>query len=239
MKTKLSIIISILILGALLSACGPTTVYTQSEPLLRTITVTGTGAVTLTPDLAYVYIGVQTQDASAGVAMSDNTRLAQAVIDAIKDVGVADRDIQTSNFSISPQPKYDDFYNIIGYTYLVQNTVHITVRDLDTLGSLLDAAFEAGANTINSISFDVEDRVEAVSQARLAAVENARKQADELAAAAGVSIGEVQTISYYDSTPIVKDYMEVRVMAESAAPVPIESGSMEIRTTVTIVYEIK
>ena len=239
MKNKLTILASVLLLGILLSACGPTTVYTQSEPPMRTITVTGTGAVTLTPDLAYVYIGVQTQDASASVAMSSNTSLAGAVIAAIKAVGVEDKDIQTSNFSISPQPIYDEAYNITGYTYMVQNTVHVTVRDLDKLGSLLDAAFEAGANTINSISFDVADRTEPVSQARLAAVENARRQADELAEATGVSIGEVQTISYYDSTPIVRDYVEVRTMSDSAGSVPIQSGSMEISTTVTIVYAIK
>jgi uncharacterized protein YggE len=239
MKNKLTILIFILVLGTLLSACGATTVYTQSEPPMRTITVTGTGAVTLTPDIAYVYIGVQTQDASASIAMDNNTARAQAVIEAIKTFGVADKDIQTSNFSISPQPIYDDSYNITGYTYMVQNTVYVTVRDLDKLGSLLDAAFEAGANTINSISFDVADRTEAVSQARLAAVENARRQADELATASGVSVGDVQTISYYDSTPIVNQYMEVRAMADSAGSVPIESGSMEISTTVTIVYAIR
>ena len=239
MKQKLFLLASILVLGSLLSACGPTTVYTQSEPPMRTITVTGTGSVTLTPDLAYVYIGVQTQDASASTAMSNNTSRAQALIEAIKSFGVENKDIQTSNFSISPQPTYDDSYNITGYTYLVQNTVHVTVRDLEQLGSLLDAAFEAGANTINSISFDVADRTEAVSQARLAAVENARRQADELASATGVSIGDVQTISYYDSTPIVREYVEMRAAADSAMSVPIQSGSMEITTTVTIVYELK
>lgn len=239
MKTKLTILISILVLGSLLSACGPTTVYTQSEPPMRTITVTGTGMVTLTPDLAYVYIGVQSQDASATTAMADNNAKAQALISAIKSFGVEEKDIQTSNFSISPQNVYDDFYNVIGVTYLVQNTVHVTMRDLDQLGSLLDAAVEAGSNTIYSISFDVADRTEAVSQARLAAVENARRQADELAAATGVSIGDVQTISYYDSTPSMVQYVEVRAAADSASSVPIQSGSMDVSTTVTIVYAIK
>jgi len=238
MKTKLFILVSILVLGSLLSACGPTSVYTQSEPPMRTITVTGTGMVTLTPDLAYVYIGVQSQDASASIAMADNNTKAAALIAAIKSFGVEDKDIQTSNFNISPQPVYDDSYNIIGYTYMVQNTVHVTVRVLDNLGSLLDAAFTAGANTIFSISFDVADRTEAVSQARQAAVENARQQADELAAATGVTIGDVQTISYYDSTPSVVQYMEVRAAADSAGSVPIQSGSMDVSTTVTIVYEI-
>jgi hypothetical protein len=191
----------------------------------------------LTPDIAYVYIGVQTQDASAAKAMDDNTTRAQAVIAAIKSAGVDEKDIQTTNFSISPQDIYDENFNSIGTTYQVNNTVYVTVRDLEGLGDLLDAAFRAGANTINSISFDLADRTEAVSQARLAAAENARRQADELAAATGVSIGDVQTITYYDNTPS-PIYYEARAMADSAGSVPVQAGSMQVTTTVTIVYEI-
>jgi hypothetical protein len=239
MKTKLAFLVSILALGVLLTACGPTTVYTQSEPPMRTITVTGTGMVTLTPDVAYIYIGVETADASATKAMDDNNIQAQAVIDAIKSFGVEDRDIQTTNFSIYPEPVYDDNYNQIGVTYVVDNTVYVTVRDLGILGELLDGAFRAGANQIYSISFDVADKTEAVSQARLAAVENARRQADELAAATDVTIGAVQTISYYDTTPSPIYYAErsADLMALSSS-VPVEAGSMQITTTVTIVYEI-
>jgi uncharacterized protein YggE len=239
MKTRLSLLVTILVLGALLTACGPTTVYTQAEPPMRTITVTGTGMVTLTPDVAYIYIGVETQDASATKAMDDNNARAQAVIDAIKAFGVEDRDIQTTNFSIYPEPVYDDNYNQIGVTYVVNNTVYVTVRDLDKLGEILDASFRAGANQIYSISFDVADKTEAVSQARLAAVENARRQADELAAATGVTIGAVQTISYYDTTPAPIYYAERSADLKTlSSSVPVEPGSMQIVTTVTIVYEI-
>jgi hypothetical protein len=238
MKTKQVSLVIILALATLLSACGSTTVYTQAEPPMRTITVTGTGMVTLTPDVAYVYIGVHTQDESATKAMDDNNARAQAVIDAIKSFGVEDRDIKTTNFSIYPEPVYDENHNQIGVTYVVDNTVYVTVRDLDKLGEMLDASFRAGANQIYSISFDVADKTEAVSQARLAAVENARRQADELAAATGVTIGAVQTISYYDTTPSPISYARSADMKTLSSNVPIESGSMQIVTTVTIVYEI-
>ena len=107
MKNKLTLLVSILLLGTLLSACGPTTVYTQSEPPMRTITVTGTGSVTLIPDLAYVTIGVQTQDASASTAMSDNNSRAQALVAAIKSFDVEvkllpliSKDVQVKRFVV-------------------------------------------------------------------------------------------------------------------------------------------
>jgi uncharacterized protein len=238
MKTKFFFLIAVLILGIALAACGPSNITVQSQPQQRTITVTGTGKVTLTPDIAYISIGVHSQDASATVATSLNNTSSQAMIDAIKAAGVGDKDIQTTNFSIYPQQQYDDNGKITGIIYMVDNTVYVTVRDLTKLGDLLDASVRAGANNISSISFDVADKTEALSQARQAAVVDARKQADELTAATGVSLGDVQTISYYDSSaPVTVQY--ARADMASAGSVPIQSGSMQITTTVTIVYLIK
>jgi len=245
MKTKFVFLIAVLVLGLALAACGPTTpanitVQPQPpQPPQRTITVTGTGLVTLTPDIAYVNIGVHTQDPSASVAMTANNTQAQAVIVVIKAAGVADKDIQTTNFSIYPQQQYDSNGNTTGILYAVDNTVYVTVRDLTKLGGLLDASVRAGANNINSISFDVADKTAALSQARLAAVAEARKQADELTGATGVSLGDVLTISYYDSTPPVTVQYSRSDVGLGGGSVPVQSGSMQITTTVTIVYEIK
>jgi uncharacterized protein YggE len=194
--------------------------------------------VTLTPDIAYITIGVHSQDASATVAMTSNNTSAQAVIAVIKAAGVADKDIQTTNFSIYPQQQYDTNGKLTGIIYMVDNSVYITVRDLTKLGGLLDSSVTAGANTINSISFDVADKTAALSQARLAAVANAKKQADELTGATGVTLGTVQTISYYDSTPPVAVPM-ARLASADSVSVPVQAGSMQISTTVTIIYEIK
>jgi uncharacterized protein YggE len=238
MKTKFLFLIAILVLGIGLTACGPSTITVQPQPPQRTITVTGTGMVTLTPDIAYINIGVHSQDASASAALTDNNTKSQAVIDVIKAAGVAEKDIQTTNFSIYPQQQYDNNGNLTGILYVVENTVYVTVRDLSKLGSLLDASVRAGANTINSISFDLADKTGALSQARSAAVAEARKQADELTGATGVSLGDVQTISYYDSTvPVTIQYSRSDMAA--AGSVPVQAGSMQISTTVSIVYEIK
>jgi hypothetical protein len=229
MKTKL----------LFLTACGPSTITVQPQPPMRSITVTGTGLVTLTPDIAYISIGVHSQDASASVALDDNSTKAQAVIAAIKGFGVADKDIQTTNFSIYPQQQYDDKGTITGILYMVDNTVYVTVRDLSKLGDLLDGSVRAGANNVGSISFDVADKSAALTQARQAAVAEARKQADELVSATGVKLGDVQTISYYDSTPSPITYNTRAMSADGAPSVPVQAGSMQITTTVTIVYEIK
>jgi len=238
MKTKYLFLITVLVLGLALAACGPSNITVQPQPFQRTITVTGTGLVTLTPDIAYIYIGVRSQDASASIAMAGNNTNAQAVIAVIKAAGVDDKDIQTTNFSIYPQQQYDDKGNMTSILYVVENTVYVTVRDLAKLGSLLDASVRSGANTINSISFDVADKTEALSQARLAAVADARRQADELTGATGVSLDDVQTISYYDSSaPLTIQYARAEMAVDNS--VPIQAGSMQITTTVTIVYNIK
>jgi uncharacterized protein YggE len=238
MKTKFFFLITALVLGLTLTACSPSAITVQPQPPQRTITVTGTGLVTLTPDIAYINIGVHSQDASASVATAVNNTKSLAVIDVIKAAGVEEKDIQTTNFSIYPQQQYDSNGNMTGIIYVVENTVYVTVRDLSKLGGLLDASVQAGANTINSISFDVADKSAALSQARLAAVQEARKQADELTAAAGVSLGDVQTISYYDSTaPVSIQYSRADI--SSAGSVPVQAGSTQISTTVTIVYEVK
>jgi uncharacterized protein YggE len=250
MKTKFLLLTTILVLGLGLAACVPSTINVppvsvsvppitvQPQPPERTITVSGTGMVTLTPDIAYINIGVQTQDASAATAMADNNTSAQAIIDVIKAAGVADKDIQTTNFSIYPQQQYDNNGKMTGIIYVVNNTVYVTARDLTKLGGLLDAAVQAGANTINSITFDVADKTDALSQARQAAVADAARQADELTSAAGVTLGDVQTISYFDtSAPVTIQY--ARADMASSNSVPIQAGSMQVTTTVTIVYALK
>ena len=240
MKTKTIFLIAILLLGTVLTACGPASIAVQTQPPARTITVTGTGKVTLTPDIAYISIGVHTENASATEAVSGNSTQAQAVITAIKGFGVADKDIQTTDFSINPQQQTDANGKVTGILYVVDNTVYVTVRDLTKLGDLLDSTVSAGANNINSIQFDVADKTAALSQARLAAVADARKQADELTKATGVTLDVVQSISYFDTTaPVTVQYARADVAGPVAASVPVQAGSMQIYTTVTIVYGLK
>ncbi|MBE0680381.1 MAG: SIMPL domain-containing protein [Anaerolineales bacterium] len=239
MRTKV-FVFAILAFALVLSACGPTTINQAAPENLRTLNVNGMGRVYLTPDIAYINIGVNTQGPSASDSVATNKEKSNAVIEAIKKAGVDPKDIHTTNFSIWSNPTYDDAGQITGTNYVVDNTVAITVRDLDGLGDLLDSAINAGANSIYSIQFDVADKTAAVKEARASAVEDAKLQAQELAEAAGLSLVEIQTINFYDNSPY--PYYEGKGGggggADSAA-VPIQPGQLAISVTVSVTYTIK
>lgn len=250
MRNKIYIIAGLLILASLLSAwvgvgmaqdATPTAVSPQGTTLVRTITVNGNGKVYLSPDIAYVSIGVHTEGKDAAETVSSNKVSSQKVADTLKELGIDAKDVQTTNFSIYPQQEYDAQGKVTGIKYVVENTVYVTVRDLSKIGDLLDKVVSAGANSINSVQFDVAYRSSALKEARKQAVADARSQADELASAAGVSLGAVQSITVGDvSTPVSIAYGKgERAMSVADASVPISPGQMTVTIDVTIVYEIR
>jgi uncharacterized protein len=240
MRTKLSILIPILVLALALSACaGPA----AAQP--RTLNVNGNGTVYLTPDIAYIYVGVHTADPDLATGVSKNNTQAQALVDALKKAGIAAKDIQTSNFSVynnnnNGQEIDKTTGQVIstGY-YSVDNTVYVTVRDLSHLGSILSTAVNSGANNINSISFDVSDKTAAMTQARQKAMENASSLATELAKTAGVSLGEIQNVSYSDNSPMPYYGMGGGGASAPNASVPIQPGQTQISVTVSVTYALK
>lgn len=241
MKTKTFVISIVLLLAVLLSACS-SPLGSAAQTTSRTLTVSGAGQISLKPDIAYVYVGVHTEKPSAAEAVSENNANTQKLIEALKAAGVDANDIQTTNFSIWQNTQYGPDGKPSGTNYAVDNTVYLTVRKLERLGDLLDAAVGAGANNINSIQFDVADKTQALSQARAEAVKTAKAQADELAAAAGVNLGAIQSIQYFDASP--SPVFQGKGMggggaASADVAVPINPGQMQITVTVTLAYEIK
>lgn len=240
MKTKIFTFV-LLAVALTLSACGPTTINQAAPENLRTLDVSGVGVVYLSPDVVYINIGVNTQNENASEAVAINKENTSAVIQAIKDFGVADKDVRTSNFSIWTNQQYDNFGQATGTNYTVDNTVIVTIRDVDKLGDLLDAAIAAGANNIYSIQFDVEDKDDANKEARKLAVENAKVQAQDLADVSGLSLGDIQKISYYESGASAYFYGGKGGGggdAESSA-VPIQPGQLAVTVTVNMTYIVK
>ena len=235
------LVFAVLAFALILSACGPTTINQEAPAPARTLNVNGLGQVNLTPDIAYIYIGVHTEGATASEAVEANKGQTSSLISSIKESGVDEKDIRTTNFSIWPSQQYGPDGTISGTVYMVDNTVYITVRELDGLGDLLDSAISAGANTINSIQFDVADKAQALKDARTKAVADAQAQAQELAEAAGVSLGEIQTINFYENSayPVDMGKGGGGVAYDAASAVPIQPGQLTVSVNVNLTYSIK
>ena len=248
MRKSILILVSIMLFAVLVSGCGPalqaqaqaTQTPAGTVPQTRTVSVTGSGKAYLDPDIAHIYVGVHTEAEDAAQAVAENNTQSQEVTDALRDMGIDAKDIQTTNFSIYPQQQYSPQGELQETRYAVDNTVFVTLRDLSNLGDVLDAVIAAGANSINGIQFDVADRTSALADARIAAVADARSQAEELADAAGVELGEIQSLSTI-SVGYPGPVFDGRggVAAEAAASVPISPGQLIVSVDVTAVFEIR
>ena len=238
MRTKLSISGFVLVLALVLSACGSAT----TQP--RTLNVSGSGTIYLAPDIAYIYVGVHTDDPDLANAVSKNNTQAQALVDALKNAGIDAKDIQTSNFSVYTNgntgfDKATGQATGTGTYYSVDNSVYVTMRDLTKMGKILSTAVASGANSINSIQFDVADKTKAMAQARLKAMTNASSLATELAQTAGLKLGTIQNVTYSDNSPIPYYGMGGGGAAAPNASVPIQPGQTQISVTVSVTYLVK
>ena len=254
MRNKFHFLAVVLLAASLLTGCAGAA-YAQSstpaagtpaadektpEPVNRTISVNGSGKAYLAPDIAYITIGVHTEGPVATEAVAENNTRSQKVIDTLKQAGVAEKDIQTTNFNISPQPEYDNAGKPTGkINYTVDNSVLVTVRDINKVGAILDAVVKSGANTINGIQFDVADKTAALSTARQQAVKDSQVKANELASAAGETLGPVQTISEYSGGGSPMYDMRAAPMAAQSSSVPIQPGQLLITVEVSVVYGIQ
>ena len=245
MKNKFLFLFSIVIIAGVLSACGPSIAQTSS-PQIRSLFINGNGSTEITPDIAYVNICVHTEAPTAVDAVSMNNTRAQKVMDALIKFGIQNKDLRTSNFSIASLQRTDPSTGqVTGIYYAVDNSIIVTVRDLPKMGSLLDNAIKAGANSINNVQFDVADNTAALKQARDEAMQNAIKQAQELADAAGIQLGAIQSINYYETIPMYSGpvYMDYgkggggAMRAESS--VPVNPGQLTLTATVSITYALK
>jgi uncharacterized protein YggE len=248
MKKNIGIkLLLIVLLGAVLfSACTP--VISNQEQAnnmnIRTLSVSGSGQVTLVPDIARINIGVNSKADLVTTAVNKNNKQAQAITDALLKKGVDAKDIQTANFNVYPMNSYDNMGNVTGIEYSVDNTLYITVRDLKALSEILDAAIVAGANQIYGISFDIEDRAAAQVQARDLALKDAEAKANDIAKTVGVTLGEIVSInvsnmSYVEPYPMYGMGGGMAMDMAAEASVPVSAGQIVVTYDVSLVYRIK
>lgn len=213
------------------------------EKASHRISVSGQGTDAIAPDMAVLNLTVTREAKTARAALDANSRAMSKVIAAMEALEIARRDLQTANFSIAP--KYTrparssngsaQAPQIVGYT--VRNGLTVRVRDMDNVGVVLDQAVTLGVNEGGNIQFTNADASEAITRARIRAVENAKRKAQTLAKAAGVKLGEVQEISEhsYEPAPMRMGRAEMAMAADS---VPVVGGENSYRVMVNITYGI-
>ena len=209
----------------------------QSQPQARVIVI-GEGSISVPPDYAQIRSGVTTRAKTAKEATDANSKLMAAVTAALVDAGIAQKDIQTSRFSVQPvyapqQPNTEP--KLSGFS--VSNQVSVTIRQIAKVGEILDRLIAAGATDVGNIEFLHSDPAKALDQAREAAIADARRKAELYARAAGLSLGRVAWITEDSgyAPPIPTGAM--RALA-TAAPVPIASGEDTLHVRITVGFDI-
>lgn len=229
---------AIALVAASLAGAALSPALAEDKPPMRTITVSASGQVSAEPDMANVSSGVVTEAATAREALTRNSAAMKKLIAGLKSAGVEAKDIQTTSFNVNPvysNPREGQAPEITGYQ--VNNQVTIRARNLDKLGDILDGMVSLGANQMNGLSFEVSKADTLRDDARKDAVANARRRAELIAAAAGATLGEVQTISEdaNDYQPRPMAYARA-AMAEA---VPVERGTATLEARVTVTWALK
>jgi len=205
----------------------------------HTITVVGEGEVSALPDIAIVQLGVQVYDADVQVATQRAAEDMEAVLAALKEAGVADNDIETSYYNLYVERPYGPEGPTDEVRYQVSNTVQVTIRDLTKLTEILGLAIEAGANNINSVSFDISDPAELRVQARREAVEDAKATAEELATLNEVELGQVVEVSEVIQTGgYFLSERSAAAQGLGGGAGPISPGNVDVTVQLQISYAI-
>jgi len=235
------IILFFLLLFAFTKIAGPLPFSVTSTTTTKTDTfnVTGVGKVAAIPDIATVSVGVQEQGTTVKIVQENINTSINRVTDALKKLGINEKDIQTTNYSIYPDYDYTEGrQRIRGYT--ANTTVSVKVRDIDKTNDVIDAATQSGANQVGGVSFDVDDKTKVQNDARREAVEEAKRKASEAAGVAGFRLGRIVNYSESFGGEPYPVPLYSRAVPEAAEDVStkVEPGSTEITVTVTLSYEI-
>ncbi len=208
-----------------------------------TISSTGSGTASAEPDVASVVFGVNITRLDPAVAVNDAAQLVEAAMAAARREGVAGADMQTTSYSLWVQEIWDDYdYEYTGeMEYVVTHYIKADIRDINSVGDVLAAVVSGGANSINGVSFYVEDTASLYEEARRRASEHVRVKAEQLADNFGVTLGEITSISewtnYYPASTGAWDNYGGGLGYYAESP-PVTPGAFSISVEVSATYEI-
>lgn len=237
MLSKKSLTLVLVLVAALLIAAVPAAAQDRSN----TITVTGVGTVSATPDMVTIDLGVETFNPDVKEAFAQANATLRAVVDAIKALGVTDSDINTSNLSIYNTNRYNTESGIDERGYQISNNVRVIVRDVAQIEGVIDAAINAGANSIYGLTFGISDPAAAESQARAEAVANANARAAELAGLVGASVGDVIAIDESVNAFTFPQFASARMqagMGGGGGDAFVTPGQLEVTINVSVMYAL-
>lgn len=207
---------------------------------VRTVTVAGTATLNVAPDMAWVTAGVTTRGKTAEEAQAMNNQRVAQMIERLKALGVAAADLRTSGYYVhavyGEAPK-GGTAPVVGYE--VRNEVVMAVRDLSQVGTLMDAALKAGANTMHGLRFGLADESAWRAKALAQATRDAQAKAEAIAEALGVPLGPVLRVTEEGAGPVFAARADYAVKALSEAAVPVESGTLQVQATVRVVYQLQ
>jgi uncharacterized protein YggE len=208
------------------------------QPPEHTISVAGSGKVVVVPDIATIRLGVVIERNSAKAAREAAAEAMTRVVAAIRKLGIDEKDIATANVSLNPVYDYPSNQAPRIRGYQLQNIVSVTVRDLDKLSDVLDNGVQAGATSVDGISFDVSDRAASEAKAREAAIADAKAKAETLAKGLGISIRGVASVSEQVSTPIWYERGYAAAPTDGGAETPVLPGTTDVVITVQVTFLI-
>jgi uncharacterized protein YggE len=212
----------------------------SSEP--QGLSVSGEGQASAAPDMAVLGLGVSAKASTVSAANSQAQQAMTALLDSLEANGVQEKDIQTLSLSIQPEYDYRNNEQVLT-GYRVSHMLQVKVRDIDRVGEVIDEAVQAGGDLlqIQTISLTIDDTTALRSQARQKAVADAQATAEELAALAGVTLGDPTYITESTSTPYTQTYYDraVSYSAEAAPATEISPGELEVVVNVQISYTIE
>lgn len=230
------------ILVALLLICTTAVLHTQTTHTdqRRTITVTGEAEMSVQPDNAEIRIGVVTEGMEVRKLKADNDRRVRAIFDALERIGIAKKDIATTNLQISPVYEYvSGRRNLVKYQ--MQNTVTITLTKLDNVESVINEAVASGSNTLDQLTFLRSNSEQLRDSLQIEAARNARTRADALAGALGAKVVRPISISSsarnYGSDFIVRGARSMS--ADAVQSTPISGGTLDLSASVNVIFEIE
>src|SRR5262245_5986356 len=202
------------------------------------ITVTGTGKVKYTPDVAYLNFGVSHRDKSASEAWKKNAEAVKKIFATLKELGIDEKDLQTTNVNVSPVYEHPQHKAPVLVGYEATYELQVTVRKLGDVGKVLDAAVEVGANRRASVSFACRDPEKLLDEARLAAAAEARKKAKLYAEGSGARLGLVKSINEGNVSPWRTCHFEMPMSDVAKRSLPIAAGEQELSVSVTATYDL-